>query len=118
MFWLQRYAMALLIGAAMVSAPDLLAADKTKMLEGIVVSANSGKLVIVDHKYRTHTHTVDSSAQIMVEGKMGTLEDVARGLIASVTLDSDKVIFVSAIKPTRAANGSTFDRETVAMRSR
>jgi hypothetical protein len=80
----------------------LQAADKMTAVEGVVVSAESGRLVVKDEKSVDHSHAVDSSAQIMVEGKMAELEEIKKGMSAHVTLDSDKVISVTASKPTKS----------------
>jgi len=72
-----------------------------EMIEGTVISAEAGTLVVKDEQNKDHTHAVDSSAQIMVEGKMAELEDIRMGMKANVTLDAGKVIAVSATKPTR-----------------
>jgi hypothetical protein len=77
------------------------AADQMTAVEGVVVSAEAGRLVVKDEKSVDHSHAVESSAQIMVEGKMGELEDIKKGMEAHVTLDSDKVISVTASKPTK-----------------
>jgi hypothetical protein len=79
----------------------LQAADQVTAVEGVVVSAESGRLVVKDEKSVDHSHAVDSSTQIMVEGKMGDLEDIKKGMEAHVTLDNDKVISVTATKPTK-----------------
>jgi hypothetical protein len=72
-----------------------------ELIEGTVISAQGGTLVVKDEENKDHTHAVDSSAQIMVEGKMAQLEDIGKGMKANVTLDAGKVIAVSATKPTR-----------------
>lgn len=77
------------------------AADNLKAVEGVVVSAQAGTLVVKDERNRDHTHSVDASAQVIVEGEMGELEDIQKGMKAHVTLDFGKVIAVSATKPTR-----------------
>ena len=79
----------------------LQAADEVSSVEGVVVSAESGRLVVKDDKSVDHSHAVDSSAQIMVEGKMAELEDIKKGMSAHVTLDNDEVISVTVSKPTR-----------------
>ena len=90
--------LACLIGTA---SNDVQAKDSLEMIEGTVVSAQAGTLVVKDEKNRAHTHAVDSSTQVMVEGKMADLEDVRMGMNAHVTLDAGKVIAVSATKPSR-----------------
>jgi hypothetical protein len=75
--------------------------DSLEMIEGTVISAKAGTLVVIDERHRAHTHAVDSSTQVMVEGKMAHLEDVRTGMDAHVTLDAGKVIAVSATKPSR-----------------
>jgi len=72
-----------------------------EMIEGTVISAEAGTLVVKDEQNKHHTNPVDSSAQIMVEGKMAQLEDIRMGMRANVTLDAGKVIAVSATKPIR-----------------
>jgi general stress protein CsbA len=79
----------------------LQAKNSLEMIEGMVVSAQAGTLVVKDEKNRDHTHSVDSSAQVLVEGKVANLEDIQMGMKAHVTLDAGKVILVSATKPTR-----------------
>ena len=80
---------------------EIQAKDNLEMIEGMVVSAQAGTLVVKDEHNRDHTHSVDPSAQIMVEGKMANLEDIQTGMKAHVTMDTGKVIAVSATKPTR-----------------
>jgi hypothetical protein len=80
----------------------LQAADQIKSVEGVVVSAQAGRLVVKDEKSVDHSHAVDSSAQIMVEGKMAELEDIKKGMPAHVTLDDDTVISVTVSKPMKA----------------
>jgi biopolymer transport protein ExbD len=74
-----------------------------ELIEGTAISAQAGTLVVKDEENKDHAHAVDSSAQILVEGKMSQLEDVRTGMKANVTLDAGKVIAVSATKPTRFA---------------
>jgi hypothetical protein len=85
---------------------DLQAKNGLEMIEGSVLSARAGTLVVKDENNKDHTHAVDASAQIMVEGKMAQLEDMRLGMNAHVTLDAGKVIAVSATKPTRSAAAS------------
>ena len=80
----------------------LQAADQMTSVEGVIVSAGAGRLVIKDDKSVDHSHAVDSSAQIMVEGKMSELEDIKKGMQAHVTLDNDKVISVTVSNPMKA----------------
>ncbi|MEX2140921.1 MAG: hypothetical protein WD894_16775 [Pirellulales bacterium] len=77
------------------------AKDNLEMIDGIVMSAQAGTLVVKDEENKSHTHSVGSSAQVMVEGKMAHLEDIRTGMRAHVTLDAGEVISVSATKPTR-----------------
>jgi hypothetical protein len=84
----------------------LQAADQMTSVEGVVVSAESGRLVVKDEKSVDHSHAVDSSVQIMVEGKMSDLEDIEKGMSAHVTLDDDKVISVTVSKPMKAGQYS------------
>ena len=81
----------------------LQAADQMSSVEGVVVSAEAGRLVVKDEKSVDHSHAVDSSAQIMVEGKMAQLEDIKKGMSAHVTLDNNKVISVTVSKPMKSA---------------
>lgn len=91
----------LLGGLVATASNDIQAKNSVELIEGVVVSANAGTLVIKDDKNRAHTHSVDSSAQVMVEGKMAELDDIRAGMKANVTKDAGDVIFVSATKPTR-----------------
>ena len=75
------------------------AADDMKMVEGTVVSAESGSLVVKDDKSHEHTYSVDSSVQIMMDGKMAKLEDLKKNMSVSVALDGDKVMSVNASNP-------------------
>jgi hypothetical protein len=84
----------------------LQAADQMTSVEGVVVSAENGRLVVKDEKSVDHSHAVESSAQIMVEGKMGDLEDIKKGMDAHVTLDNEKVISVTASKPMKASESA------------
>ena len=77
------------------------AKDNLTMIEGWVVSAQAGTLVVQDERNRNRTVDVDSSAQVIIEGNLGALEDIRTGMKAHVTLDAGEVIVVSATKPTR-----------------
>jgi hypothetical protein len=91
--------LACLLAAACVK---LQAADQMTSVEGVVVSAQAGRLVVKDDKSVDHSHSVDSSAQIMIEGKMAELEDLKKGMQAHVTIDDDNVISVTVSQPTKA----------------
>jgi hypothetical protein len=80
---------------------ELQAKDNLEMIEGMVVSAQAGTLVVKDEHNRDHVNSVDPSAQVMVEGKMANLEDIQTGMKAHVTMDTGKVIAVNATKSTR-----------------
>ena len=82
-------------------AIEIEAKDKLTMIEGLVVSARDGTLVIRDETTRNHTLTVTRRAQVIVDGDMGALEDVWAGMKADVTLDAGEVIVVNATKPSR-----------------
>jgi hypothetical protein len=92
--------MACLMGAL---SCNLQAKDNLSMIEGVVISAKAGTLVVKDDKNRNHTHSVGSGAQVIVEGEMGVLEDIRTGMTAHVTLDAGEVIVVSASKPGRCS---------------
>jgi hypothetical protein len=77
------------------------------MTEGTVVSAGSEKLTIKDKDSKEHTYTVDSSAKVMVDGKMAKLEDLKKNAEVTVTLDGDKVISVSSSNPLKVACSGT-----------
>jgi len=84
----------------------LRADDDTKMDEGTVVSAGSGKLVIKDDDNKEQTYSVDSSVKVMVDGKMGKLEDLKKDMKVSVTLDGDKAISITSSNPLKRASGT------------
>jgi len=88
---------------ALAAALAVYADDKSKMAEGTVVSAGSEKLTIKDKDSKEHTYTVDTSAKVMVDGKMGKLEDLKKNMEVSVTLDGDKVISVTSSNPLKGA---------------
>jgi len=77
----------------------LQAADDMKMMEGTVVSAESGTLVMNDDKSHEHSYSVDSSVQIMMDGKMAKLEDLKKNMSVNVALDGEKVMSVNASNP-------------------
>ncbi len=87
--------------ACLLASQAVQARYNLEMIEGTVISAQAGTLVVKDEHNKDHTHAVDSSAQVMVEGKMAQLEDISTGMKANVTLDAGKVIAVSATKPAR-----------------
>jgi hypothetical protein len=80
---------------------QLPAADESKMAEGTVVSAGSGKLVVKNDKNQEQTYSVDSSAKVMIDGKMAKLEDLKKESKVSVALDGEKVISVTSNSPTK-----------------
>jgi hypothetical protein len=93
----------LVLGACLLATASypVQARYSLEMIEGTVISAEAGTLVVKDEQNKDHTNSVDPSAQIMVEGKMAQLEDIRMGMMANVTLDAGKVIAVSATKRTR-----------------
>jgi hypothetical protein len=96
---LTRIAIVTLVCLLAGACYKLQAANDMKMIEGTVVSAESGSLVVKDDKSHEHTYSVDSSVQIMMDGKMAKLEDLKKNMSVSVALDGDKVMSVNASNP-------------------
>jgi hypothetical protein len=91
-----------LAAMAMVHSP-VTADDDSKSAAGTVVSAGSGKLVIKNDDSQEQTFSVDSSAKVMVDGKMGELADLKKDMSVSVMLDGDKAVSVTASNPLKIA---------------
>ena len=69
-----------------------------QLYKGSVVSAGAGKLVMKDTAGKDQSFSVDAAAKIMVNGKLGRLEDLQETMLIQVTLDEKgKVLAVSTI---------------------
>jgi hypothetical protein len=82
---------------AVANSNFVLAAEVT-MQEGVVVSAEKGKLVITDKKSTQHSYDVDTKVPVRVNGKMGRLEDLKKTMPVTVTVEKGgKVVQVATI---------------------
>jgi hypothetical protein len=54
---------------------------------GTFVSAAHGKLAMTGHNGKEHTHAMAKDAKIMIDGKVGTLAGLTKGMHISVTTD-------------------------------
>lgn len=90
----------LFVAAAVLLCPASLYAEAAapQHLQGTVVSASAGTLVMKNEKGAEQTFRVDASAKIMVNGKPGRLEDFQPTMAVQVTTDEkDKVLAVSTV---------------------
>jgi hypothetical protein len=77
---------------------DILPAAEVTMQEGVVVSAEKGKLVITDKKSAQHSYDINPKVPVRVNGKMGRLEDLKKTMPVTVTVEkSGKVVQVATI---------------------
>ncbi len=96
----QKFAIGLVVVFALVAlvSGTAIAADKTH--EGLVVSAATGKLIMVDKDGKNeHTHMVGATAKVTLDGKEAKLADLKKGDAVKVTTDdAGKVLAIAATR--------------------
>lgn len=79
-------------------------ADEKKTHEGTVVSAGNGKLVMTGTDGKEHSHDIGPDVVVTVNGKMGTLESLTKGMHIRVMTDAaGTVVAVSTVDDTKGA---------------
>lgn len=80
------------------SAALVIAAEKTH--EGMVVSASAGQLVMVDKEGKNeHSHKVESTAKVTLNGKPAKLSDLQKGDKIKVTTENEgNVVSIAATR--------------------
>src|SRR5947209_6667469 len=69
---------ALALGSLVAGAAAATKKEETKSHEGTVVSASSGKLVMTGKNGKEHTHNIDATVKITIDGKPAKLEDLKK----------------------------------------
>ena len=93
-----RVAVALLVVAGCASRIASANEPDSQTHDGVVVSAAAGKLVISNESGKQETFSVGDAVPITVNGEMGKLEDLKKGMLVRVIVDRDgKVMAVNTI---------------------
>lgn len=100
--YLTRFASALSLAVAVLAMGASVDQKKeTKMIQGTVVSASTGSLVIANKDNKESTHAVASSVKVTIEGKMAKVENLKKGMKVTIALDGDKVLSINSSNPTK-----------------
>lgn len=79
-------------------------AEEPQMLEGMVVSAGQGSLVIKDAEAKQHSFKVDAQTKITFHGKPGKLESFQPGMPVRVTVGAEnRLLALSTIDDKKLA---------------
>jgi hypothetical protein len=94
----QRVAVALLVVAGCTSRIASANEPDSQTHDGAVVSAAAGKLVISSEGGKQETFSVGDAVPITVNGEMGKLEDLKKGMLVRVIVDREgKVMAINTI---------------------
>ena len=93
-------------------------AAEAQELEGVVVSAAMGKLVMTDTDGKQHTHAANEMTKVTIHGKPASLEALKPGMRIRATLDEqNKLLAVATIDDVKAAQRSGWQAGSALARS-